>query len=169
MAPEGLRADLAAVARAPRRAVAGALDDARVDEVLVQVVDVLDEAVLALAADGDEVERGQVLDELASPVATATGATARAIAAWPRTSSGLVGSSIQVSPNGARRSIHAIASSTSQAWLASTLSCGASPSASRAIAQRRTSSSTSAPTFSLTCLKPSSSASATSRRSLSSS
>ena len=123
----------------------------RVDEVLVQVVDVLDRPAVLLAADGDEVEHRQVLDQLAqadaagvradrdanlaasnriatfsftpptrqasicttsrapacisclkitrfctcSPVATRIGAMADRIAAWPRTSSGLVGSSTQ--------------------------------------------------------------------------
>ena len=192
---------------------------------LVQVVDELDDAVLALAADGDEVERGQVLDELAQPDAAGvradgdaelgrqqqhrddlvdpgepagvdladadrlrlqqlledhavlrvlpgrdpTGSTARAIAAWPSTSSGLVGSSIHVIPNGARRSIHAIAVVDVPGLVGVDAQLRRGPSASRAIAQRRTSSSTSAPTFSLTCVKPSSSASAISERSLSSS
>src|SRR4051812_39361277 len=43
-----------------------AVDDAhRVDEVLVQVVDVLDDTVLGGAGDGDVVEHRQVLDHLA--------------------------------------------------------------------------------------------------------
>ena len=103
-----------------------------------------------------------------SPVATPIGCTARATAAWPRTSSGLVGSSIHVMPKGSSRRIQAIAVSTSQAWFASTSSGRSGPIASRAIPQRRMSSSTSAPTFSLMCRNPSSSASRMRRRSLSS-
>ena len=104
-----------------------------------------------------------------SPVATRIGATARAIAAWPRTSSGLVGSSIQYGSNGRSRSIHAIAEPTSQRWFASTASIRSGPSSSRRIAARRTSSSTSAPTFILNRVQPSASASRASRRTFASS
>ena len=48
-----------------------------------------------------------------SPVAMRTGATSRAIRAWPRMSSGLVGSSIHQGSNCASRSMAAMASSTS--------------------------------------------------------
>ena len=44
--------------------------DDRVDEVLVQVIDVLDHPPLGAAADSDIVEHGQVADELAQPDAT---------------------------------------------------------------------------------------------------
>jgi len=44
-----------------------------------------------------------------SPVATPTGETASAMRAWPRTSSGLVGSSIQYGPNHFRRSMFSMA------------------------------------------------------------
>ena len=54
-----------------------------------------------------------------SPVATPTGATARAIVAWPSTSSGLVGSSIHSRLNCESSRTRSIASSTSQRWLAS--------------------------------------------------
>lgn len=131
--------------------VVAVLDDGGVGEVLVEVVDVLDDAVLAAAGHRDVVEHRQVLHQLAqsdatgvgadrdavlgreqqdgevlvhpgdacgvdldevdrveawssclnttllatcSPVATLTGCPART-AAWPSTSSGLVGSSIQ--------------------------------------------------------------------------
>ena len=84
-----------------------------------------------------------------SPVATRIGATPRAIAACPRMSSGLVGSSIQYGSNRARRAIHSIACSTSQRWLASTASIRSGPISSRTIRIRRMSSSTSAPTLSL--------------------
>ena len=53
---------------APRRRgrpVATPLDDDRVGEVLVKVVDVLDPTAFRAAAHGDEVEHGQVLDHLA--------------------------------------------------------------------------------------------------------
>jgi hypothetical protein len=54
-----------------------------------------------------------------SPVATPIGATARRIAAWPSTSSGLVGSSIHIGRNCERAFTHSIASGTSQTWFAS--------------------------------------------------
>ena len=104
-----------------------------------------------------------------SPVATRIGATARAIAAWPRMSSGLVGSSIQYGSNGASCAIQSIATPTSQRWLASTASIRSGPISSRTIRIRRTSSSTSAPTFILNRVQPSASASRHSRRILSSS
>src|SRR3954453_22532783 len=62
-----LRTDLDAVARHRRREVAAADDPDRVDEVLVQVVDELAEAVLERRADRDEVEHGHVLRVLAQP------------------------------------------------------------------------------------------------------
>jgi len=54
-----------AVAGTGRRDVTGVADDARIDEVLVQVVDVLAHTVLEAAAHGDVVEVGEVLDVLA--------------------------------------------------------------------------------------------------------
>ena len=66
-----------------------------------------------------------------SPVATPIGATARRIAAWPSTSSGLVGSSIQRSRNGSRWRIHSIACGTSQTWFASAMSWRSKPISSR--------------------------------------
>ena len=50
---------------AARRHVAAGLDPDRVDEVLVQVVDVLDHPAVDRAADREEVEHGQVLHHLA--------------------------------------------------------------------------------------------------------
>ena len=104
-----------------------------------------------------------------SPVATRIGATARAIAACPRMSSGEVGSSIQYGSNSASRAIQAIASSTPQRWFASTAIIASGPISSRTIRARRRSSSTSAPTLSLNRVQPSASASRHSRRILSSS
>ena len=112
-------------------------------------------------------EHDPVVDVLAGGDPDA--ATARAIAAWPRMSSGLVGSSIQYGSNGARRAIQSIASPTSQRWFASTASIRSGPISSRTIRIRRMSSSTSAPTFSLKRVQPSASASRHSRRILSSS
>src|SRR4051812_4972356 len=54
-----------AIAGARRRQIAGVAHDARVDEVLVEVVDVLAHAVLETAAHGDVVEDRDVLDVLA--------------------------------------------------------------------------------------------------------
>ncbi len=86
-----------------------------------------------------------------SPVATPIGATAVRIAAWPSTSSGLVGSSIQSGLNSASRDTHSIASGTSQTWLASIIRLASHPMTSRAMPSRRMSSSMSAPTLSLMC------------------
>ena len=104
-----------------------------------------------------------------SPVATRMGATPRAIAAWPRMSSGLVGSSIQYGSNGASRAIHSMAVPTSQRWFASTASMWSGPICERIRRIRRTSSSTSAPTFILNRVQPSASASRQSRSILASS
>ena len=90
-----------------------------------------------------------------SPVATGTGRTACLIAAKPRMSDGLVGSSIQAGRTGASSRIQAIAAATSQTWLASMAMAMLSPTVSRAIAQRRLSSSSRAPTLSFTWVKPS--------------
>ena len=103
-----------------------------------------------------------------SPVATRTGATPRAISAWPRTSSGLVGSSIQAMSNSASAFTHAIASDTSQRWFASIAIGKSGPHTSRATRRRRMSSSRSAPTLSLIWPKPSAIASRQSRASFSS-
>ena len=54
-----------AAARFGRGAVSPSLDDDRIGEVLVQVVDVLDPPTLRRPADGDEVEHREVLDHLA--------------------------------------------------------------------------------------------------------
>lgn len=74
-------------------------------------------------------------------------------------SSGLVGSSIQYGSNSASRLIHPTASSTPQRWLASSAIRTPGPITSRAVRHRRTSSSRSAPTLSLICLNPLSTAS----------
>src|SRR5690606_15424781 len=50
-----------------RRGIATITDHDRVDEVLVQVVDVLDDPTFPRAGDRDVVEHRQVLDELAQP------------------------------------------------------------------------------------------------------
>ncbi len=94
-----------------------------------------------------------------SPVATGMGATPRAMAACPRMSSGLVGSSIQAMPYGARCDIHSMASCTSHRWLASTAILMSGPTASRAARTRRMSSWSDAPTLSLIWVKPSATAS----------
>src|SRR5215218_1293845 len=93
-----------------------------------------------------------------SPVATPTGATAFAIAAWPSTSSGLVGSSIQYGSNSPRRSMFSIASPTSQTWFASSISLRSGPISSRTTLARLASSSISRPTLILTCPQPASTA-----------
>ena len=90
-----------------------------------------------------------------SPVATPIGATARAIAAWPSTSSGLVGSSIHSRSNRASACTLRIASPTSQRWLASIISLRSGPIASRTSPTRRASSAGSAPTLTLKCVNPS--------------
>ncbi len=102
-----------------------------------------------------------------SPVATRTGCPART-AACARTSSGLVGSSIQYGSKGASARIQSTASATSQRWLASTAIRMPGPTASRASRIRRRSSSRSAPTFSLIWVKPAATASLASRVSFSS-
>ena len=99
-----------------------------------------------------------------SPVATRIGATPRAMAAWPRTSSGLVGSSIQYGSNRARAPIQSIASATSQRWFASIIRRWPGPISSRMIVARRISSARSAPTFCLKAVNPAASASRHSRR-----
>src|SRR5262245_49389320 len=58
---QGLGPDLDAVSRRRRREVPAAGDPDRVDEVLVQVVDELADAVLERRADRDEVEHRNVL------------------------------------------------------------------------------------------------------------
>src|SRR5919202_265402 len=89
-----------------------------------------------------------------SPVATPTGATDFAIAAWPSTSSGLVGSSIQYGSNSARRFVDSIASSTSHTWFASSIRRRSGPISSRTIAALLASSSMSMPTLILTYPQP---------------
>ncbi len=103
-----------------------------------------------------------------SPVATPIGASARAIAAWPSTSSGLVGSSIHQGSKRASSRMCAIASPTSQTWLASIISRRSGPIASRMIVARRMSSARFAPTLILKWVHPSASASRQSARSFSS-
>ena len=103
-----------------------------------------------------------------SPVATPTGATARAIAAWPRTSSGLVGSSIQYGSKPASAFTCRIASGTSQHWFASSMSRRPGPISSRISAARRAFSSRLGPTFILKAVHPSATASRQSRRTFSS-
>src|SRR5262245_31383907 len=64
---EGLRSDLDAVPRRRRGEIAAADDGDRVDEVLVEVVDELADAVVERRANGDEVEHRDVLRVLAQP------------------------------------------------------------------------------------------------------
>jgi len=85
-----------------------------------------------------------------SPVATGTGRTPCLIAAVPMMSHGLVGSSIQAGRSGASSPTQAIAAGTSQTWLASMAMPTFSPTVSRAIAYRRLSSASLAPTLSFT-------------------
>ena len=76
-------------------------------------------------------------------------ATALAMVACPRTSSGLVGSSIhQRSKDDNARTLR-MASSTFQRWLASIISLRSGPISSRTSPTRRASSAGSAPTFTL--------------------
>src|SRR5205823_10997217 len=166
---QALRPHRDAVAGGGRHEVATVPHDDGIDEVLVQVVHVLDDAVLERRADAHVVEDREMLHVLAqphaagvgqtgipnfaassstastsltppsrqlsiwqnriapacisclnmtrlwhcSPVATPIGAIARAIAAWPSTSSGLVGSSIHQGSNRASSRMLAIASCTS--------------------------------------------------------
>src|SRR4051794_4893109 len=70
VAAQAVRLHLRAVAGTRGRDVAAGADDDRVDEVLVEVVDVLDHPAVELAADGDVVEDGEVLDELAQADST---------------------------------------------------------------------------------------------------
>ena len=95
-----------------------------------------------------------------SPVATGTGRMPRRMAAVPRMSNGAVGSSTQAGRNGASSVIHPIAVGTSQTWFASMARPVCSPTASRAIAHRRLSSASAAPTLIFTWPKPSATASA---------
>ena len=103
-----------------------------------------------------------------SPVATRTGCTPRRMAAVPRMSSGAVGSSTQAGRNGASSVIQAMAVGTSQTWFASMAMPMSSPTAWRAIAHRRLSSASAAPTLIFTWVKPSATASAHSAASRSS-
>ena len=104
----------------------------------------------------------------ASPVATRMGATSRAMAAWPSTSSGEVGSSIHQGSNSARLCICRIASGTSQHWLASIISLPLGPMMLRMSPARRRFISRSWPTFILRCVQPAATASSHRRRTLSS-
>ena len=91
-----------------------------------------------------------------SPVATPmpSGCRAFAIAAWPSTSSGLVGSSIHQGCERARApSCARSPGPPPSTWLASVMSSRSGPISSRRIAQRRTSSSTLAPTLILKCVE----------------
>ena len=71
-----------------------------------------------------------------------------------------MGSSTQAGSNGASSLIHPMAVGTSQTWFASMAMPMSSPTTSRAIAQRRLSSSSAAPTLIFTWAKPSATASA---------
>ncbi len=78
-------------------------------------------------AEGDGVRLHELLEDDPILAVLAGGDTggrpiSRAIAAWPRMSSGLVGSSIQYGSNSARAPTLSIASPTSQTWLASIIS-----------------------------------------------
>ena len=77
------------------------------------------------------------------------------MAAWPRMSSGLVGSSIQYGRNSARAVISSMASFTPQTLLASIMSCESQPMSERMRLARRESSSIPIPTFILNAVKPS--------------
>jgi hypothetical protein len=83
-------------------------------------------------------------------------------------SSGLVGSSIQAGRNGVSSRTQPTAVGTSHTWLASIAMPMSGPTVSRAIASLRLSSATLAPTFTLTCLNPSLTASSQSAASSSS-
>ena len=83
-------------------------------------------------------------------------------------SSGAVGSSTHAGRNGASSLIQAMAVGTSQTWFASMAMPTSSPTVDRAIAQRRLSSASAAPTLILTWLKPSATASSHSAASRSS-
>src|SRR5207244_8532342 len=63
--PEAVREHLCRVARSLRREITAVPDPHRIDEVLVQMVDVLDHPTGQVAADRDVIEDRQVLDELA--------------------------------------------------------------------------------------------------------
>ncbi len=104
-----------------------------------------------------------------SPVATRTGETSRRMRAWPRMSSGLVGSSIHHGSYALSRLVAAIASLTPQTWFASIINLRSGPSAARISAARRSSSAASSPTFIFTWPKPASIASCTSAATFSSS
>ena len=73
--PQGFLVHRAARARADRHGVATVAHHDRVDEVLVQVVDVFDHAVVERAAYRHEVEHRQVLREPHSPTPPACGQT----------------------------------------------------------------------------------------------
>src|SRR4051794_16435475 len=62
---ERLRPDGDAVSRPQRSNITRVADDARIDEVFVQMIDVLAHPVFQAAADGDVVEDRDVLDVLA--------------------------------------------------------------------------------------------------------
>ena len=60
-----LDSDFAAIPGACRRHITRAADDARIDEVLVQVIDELGDAIVDAAGDAEEVEHRKMLDQLA--------------------------------------------------------------------------------------------------------
>ena len=95
-----------------------------------------------------------------SPVATRTGATASRMRAWPRMSSGLVGSSIHHGSTSRSAPIASIACSTPHAWFASSESGARARSRrGRAVRAPQVARRGRRPTFSFRCVKPSSSAS----------
>ncbi len=108
-----------------------------------------------------------------SPVATRhrppdSSVTARAMRACPSTSSACVGSSIQYGSTSTSTAIAAIASSTSQTWLASIISNASGPISARMIRARRRSSSSRPPTFIFIARQPRAYASRVSARTCSS-
>ena len=101
-----------------------------------------------------------------SPVATQLGSIARAMVAWPNTSSGLVGSSTQCRLNGAKSAIQSIACGTSHTWFASIISFASGPMPSRPLPSRRMSPPRFSPTLPLPVWWPSSPASRSHTRTL---
>jgi hypothetical protein len=128
------RSHLDRIARAGRRHVGRAGDDAGIEEILVQM---------------NCLKRMRFWH--ISPVATLTGETASRILRCPSISSGLVGSSTNQGSAKARSRIQSIASSTSQTWLASTICLSSGPTVRRAIVSRRLSSVRSRPTYIWMC------------------
>jgi hypothetical protein len=95
-------------------------------------------------------------------------ATARAIRAWPEHVVGVGRLLDPVRVDLGQPAMLAIASSTSQTWLASIMSSASGPISSRMMRARRTSSSIGPPTFIFTAVQPSATAARVSARTFSS-